>query len=56
MSGPQLSGDRIAFMELLVKAADVSNPAKATPLYLAWTDRILEEFYAQVMQTKYSSR
>jgi hypothetical protein len=35
------------FLKLLLKAADVSNPAKATPLYLFWTDRIIEEFYAQ---------
>ena len=39
--------DRMTFLKLLIKAADVSNPAKATPLYLFWTNRIMEEFYNQ---------
>jgi hypothetical protein len=39
--------DRLMFLKLLLKASDVSNPTKATPLYLFWTNRILEEFYHQ---------
>jgi hypothetical protein len=30
-----------------VKGADVSNPAKPLPIYLHWTEKILEEFYDQ---------
>ena len=41
------SGDRTLFLKMVIKAADVSNPAKALPLYLFWTNRILEEFYDQ---------
>ena len=41
------SEDRKLLLKLLIKAADVSNPAKALPLYLYWTERILEEFYDQ---------
>jgi len=39
--------DRILFLKLLLKAADVSNPAKELRLYLHWTERIMEEFYQQ---------
>ena len=41
------SDDRKLFLKLVIKAADVSNPAKALPLYLYWTERVLEEFYDQ---------
>jgi hypothetical protein len=49
MDGPseECRTDRLMFLKLLLKAADVSNPTKATPLYLFWTNRILEEFYHQ---------
>jgi len=46
-SSEECRGDRLMFLKLLLKAADVSNPTKATPLYLFWTNRILEEFYHQ---------
>jgi len=39
--------DRLMFMKMIIKAADVSNPAKPLPVYLSWTTRILEEFYLQ---------
>mmetsp|Transcript_20530 Transcript_20530/g.42079 ORF Transcript_20530/g.42079 Transcript_20530/m.42079 type:complete len:550 (-) Transcript_20530:94-1743(-) len=39
--------DRTLLLKMLIKAADVSNPAKSLPLYLFWTNRILEEFYDQ---------
>ena len=41
------SPDVNSFLQLVIKAADVSNPAKDTSLYFFWTDRILAEFYAQ---------
>ena len=41
------SDDRKLFLKMVLKAADVSNPAKPLPLYLYWTERILDEFYAQ---------
>lgn len=39
--------DQRLTLQVMIKAADVSNPAKSTGLYLYWTTRILEEFYAQ---------
>ena len=30
-------------------AADVSNPAKPWAYYMQWTDRVLEEFFHQVV-------
>jgi len=44
------AADRALFLQVGIKAADVSNPAKKLPLYLDWTDRILEEFYAQARE------
>jgi hypothetical protein len=41
------ANDRLMFMKMIIKAADVSNPAKPLPVYLSWTTRILEEFYLQ---------
>jgi hypothetical protein len=37
----------ISQKKVLVKGADVSNPAKPLPIYLHWTEKILEEFYDQ---------
>lgn len=39
--------DRMLFLKMMLKAADVSNPCKSTDLYLFWTNNILEEFYHQ---------
>lgn len=33
-------------MEILLHAADISNPAKTFRIYGCWVDRIMEEFYA----------
>jgi len=33
-------------MEILLHAADISNPAKRFQIYGLWVDRIMEEFYA----------
>jgi hypothetical protein len=35
-------------MEVLIHAADISNPAKPFRVYEMWTDRVLAEFFAQV--------
>eukprot|EP00948_MAST-09A_sp_MAST-9A-sp1_P003490 g3490.t1 len=35
------------YLCLVMKAADVSNPSKAFPIYVRWTNAILEEFYCQ---------
>ena len=40
--------DKILCMESLVHAADISNPIKPFDIYFNWTERILEEFWAQV--------
>ena len=32
---------------MLLHAADVSNPAKKWDYYMLWTDRVMQEFYAQ---------
>ena len=39
--------DRLLVMKMLLKAADVSNPAKSLGVYRDWTDAIMTEFYAQ---------
>ena len=39
--------DKSLCMESLVHAADISNPIKPFDLYFLWTERILEEFWAQ---------
>jgi hypothetical protein len=33
---------------MALHAADISNAAKAAPLYLQWVSRIMEEFFQQV--------
>ena len=42
-----VGADRRQFLKIVLKAADVSNPAKPLSLYLFWTNRILQEFYDQ---------
>jgi hypothetical protein len=34
-------------LQVALHAADVSNPAKPWAYYNAWTDRVLDEFFAQ---------
>eukprot|EP00762_Andalucia_godoyi_P003560 ANDGO_04310.mRNA.1 putative 3' len=34
-------------LQLFIKAADVSNPAKSMPLYAGWVSRVMEEFFEQ---------
>ncbi len=35
------------FLDLLVHAADISNPTKPFPVYLKWAKLVLEEFFQQ---------
>ena len=35
----------LVMQQMLMKAADISNTTKKTPLYLSWMRRIMEEFY-----------
>ena len=41
-------GQAILALQVVVHAADISNPAKPWPLYKEWTSRIVTEFFAQV--------
>mmetsp|Transcript_31975 Transcript_31975/g.51416 ORF Transcript_31975/g.51416 Transcript_31975/m.51416 type:complete len:120 (+) Transcript_31975:1-360(+) len=34
-------------LECLVHAADISNPCKPRPIMLQWTNRVVQEFWAQ---------
>ena len=43
----QEHSDQVLSLCVALHTADVSNPAKATPLYRSWTKRVLDEFYAQ---------
>jgi hypothetical protein len=36
-------------LRCLVHCADLSNPTKRLPLYKEWVDRLMEEFFQQVM-------
>jgi hypothetical protein len=44
--------DKNLCMEILIHAADVSNPAKPFNLYSQWAERVLEEFWNQGDQEK----
>jgi hypothetical protein len=43
------ASNRLWVGKLILKAADLSNPAKSMPNYLTWTGRIISEFYCQVL-------
>ena len=36
-------------METIVHACDISNPIKKFDIYFQWAERVLEEFWNQVM-------
>ena len=40
--------DSLLVLQLILHAADISNPAKEWNLYMNWTERVSEEFFAQV--------
>jgi hypothetical protein len=44
---PKTPDEMKLMLSIFIKASDVSNIAKAMPLYLQWTDRIMEEFFKQ---------
>ena len=46
-SGPDGAADRRLALQVALHAADVSNPAKPWAYYNEWTDRVLDEFFAQ---------
>ena len=39
---------RLLFTQLLIKSADISNPAKPFPVARYWADMVLQEFFIQV--------
>jgi len=39
--------DKLLVMNVTLHACDISNPAKGLPLYMAWTGRVLQEFFTQ---------
>lgn len=40
-------GESLELLEAIVHAADISNPCKPKPMMLYWTQRVVEEFWAQ---------
>ncbi|CAE8640646.1 unnamed protein product, partial [Polarella glacialis] len=40
-------GGTMHLLECLVHAADISNPCKPRPIMLQWTNRVVQEFWAQ---------
>jgi hypothetical protein len=41
------AADRCLAMKLVLKSADISNPAKPLPVVKNWTVRVMEEFFSQ---------
>ncbi len=39
--------DRLLLMQIAVKSADISNPAKPSEMCNNWAHRVMEEFYKQ---------
>jgi len=39
--------DRLLAMKLVIKCADISNPARTPSIYNKWVDRVMEEFFQQ---------
>lgn len=44
--------DKHACMDQIIHAADISNPIKPFNVYFQWTERVLEEFFDQVVELK----
>jgi 3'5'-cyclic nucleotide phosphodiesterase len=44
--------DKHACMDQIVHAADISNPIKPFNVYFLWTERVLEEFFDQVIYSQ----
>ena len=48
MAGPPVSAEERAFLfNLLLHCADISNPSKPLAIFEQWTERVMEEFFAQ---------
>ncbi len=41
---------RVLLMQVVLKAADISNPARPFPIAKYWANMVQEEFFAQVLQ------
>ena len=41
--------DKHLTMEMLLHAADISNPTRQWDVYTKWTERVLGEFWNQVV-------
>ena len=39
--------DKTFVLEIVLHAADISNPCRPEPVYRLWTDKVMEEFYNQ---------
>ena len=37
-------------LEVMLHAADISNPIKPFHIYEKWADRVMEEFFSQVRE------
>lgn len=49
----KLSSDEVLdVFSFMLHVADISNPAKPAPMFLYWTDKVLEEFFRQGDQEK----
>lgn len=44
---PKDRKDRLLLLQIAIKCADISNPAKSTYLCNAWAARVMEEFFRQ---------
>ena len=44
--------DRLLTLQICIKMADISGPSKRKDLHTRWTERIVEEFYEQVVATE----
>jgi cAMP-specific phosphodiesterase 4/calcium/calmodulin-dependent 3',5'-cyclic nucleotide phosphodiesterase len=44
---PEKKEDKELLMQVAIHACDISNPSKTTRIYLAWTEKVLEEFFNQ---------
>lgn len=42
-----LESDRLLVSKVVIKLADISSPLKEKELHVQWTDKIMDEFYAQ---------
>lgn len=44
--------NRVLIKRILIKCADVSNPARPLDIYKEWANRIAEEYFEQVLYWK----